>query len=120
MVTRLDAAVRSEGVGRRYLLEHSAGSGKSNTIAWLCHSLIRMHEADGSRRFASVIVVTDRTMLDDQLRELIQQIDHQQDVVAGIERGSGFGDNAAKSARLAKALLPWSLRCSASRDGCRS
>ncbi|MEG7524469.1 MAG: DEAD/DEAH box helicase family protein [Chromatiales bacterium] len=104
-VTRLDAAVRSEGVGKRYLLEHSAGSGKTNTIAWLCHTLIRMHEADGARRFASVIVVTDRTVLDDQLREAIKQIDHQEGVVEGIERGSAFGDNAAKSARLADALL---------------
>ena len=102
-VSLLDAAVRREGVGRRYLLEHSAGSGKTNTIAWLCHDLIRMHDADGARKFASVIVVTDRTLLDDQLREAIKQIDHQDGVVEGIERKKG--DNAAKSAKLARALL---------------
>ncbi len=104
-VTQLDAAVRSEGVGQRYLLEHSAGSGKTNTIAWLCHSLIRMHESDGARKFASVIVVTDRTVLDDQLREAIKQIDHQEGVVAGIERSTGYADNESKSAKLADALL---------------
>jgi len=103
-VTRLDAAVREEGVGQRYLLEHSAGSGKTNTIAWLCHSLIRMQGPDDDRLFSSVIVVTDRTVLDDQLRDAIRQIDHQDGVVEGIERGSGF-DAQAKSARLAEALL---------------
>ncbi|MGB0723242.1 MAG: type I restriction endonuclease subunit R [Gammaproteobacteria bacterium] len=102
-VTRLDAALRAEGVGRRYLLEHSAGSGKTNTIAWLCHGLIRMHAADGARRFSTVIVVTDRTVLDDQLREAIQQIDHQQGVVLGVERSKG--DGRAKSEQLAAALL---------------
>jgi len=103
-VTSLDNAVREEGVGHRYLLEHSAGSGKTNTIAWLCHSLVRMHDERGARRFSSVIVVTDRTVLDDQLQEAIHQIDHQRGVVVGIERGSGF-DAQAKSARLAEALL---------------
>ena len=103
-VMQVDAAVRAEGVGQRYLLEHSAGSGKTNTIAWLCHSLIRMHEPDGERRFASVIVVTDRTVLDDQLREAIKQIDAQEGVVDGIEKARGFGDTA-KSQRLAAALL---------------
>ena len=103
-VTRLDAAVREEGVGHRYLLEHSAGSGKTNTIAWLCHSLVRMHAADGQRLFSSIIVVTDRTVLDDQLREAIRQIDHQDGVVEGIERAKGYGADA-KSKRLADALL---------------
>ena len=103
-VTRLDAAVREEGVGHRYLLEHSAGSGKTNTIAWLCHSLIRMHAPSGDRLFSSVIVVTDRTVLDDQLRDAIRQIDHQDGVVEGIEKAKGFGADA-KSKRLAEALL---------------
>ena len=103
-VTRLDAAVREEGVGQRYLLEHSAGSGKTNTIAWLCHSLVRMHAPGGERLFSSIIVVTDRTVLDDQLREAIRQIDHQEGVVEGIERAKGFGSDA-KSKRLADALL---------------
>ena len=103
-VTKLDAAVREEGVGKRYLLEHSAGSGKTNTIAWLCHGLIRMQGPDDGRLFSSVIVVTDRTVLDDQLRDAIRQIDHQDGVVEGIEKGSGF-DAQAKSARLAEALL---------------
>ncbi|WP_405226849.1 type I restriction endonuclease subunit R [Lentisalinibacter sediminis] len=103
-VTALDQAVRDEGVGQRYLLEHSAGSGKTMTIAWLCHSLIRMKAENGEDLFSSVIVVTDRTVLDDQLREAIKQIDHQEGVIEGIERARGFGATA-KSERLAEALL---------------
>ena len=64
--TLVDAA-RSEGVGHNYLVEHSAGSGKSNTIGWLAHRLASLHDAANQRVFDSVIVVTDRVVLDQQL-----------------------------------------------------
>src|SRR5207253_1039041 len=64
--------VREHGAGRRYLIQHSAGSGKSNSIAWLAHQLIGA-KRDGKEIFDSVIVVTDRTILDDQIQATIKQ-----------------------------------------------
>ena len=66
------ADVRAVGVGRRYLIQHSAGSGKSNSIAWLAHQLIGVKRGD-TEIFDSVIVVTDRTILDDQIQRTIKQ-----------------------------------------------
>jgi type I restriction enzyme R subunit len=73
-VTDIVAAVREEGVGQRYLIEHSAGSGKTNTIAWTAHRLARLHVND-QKVFDSVIVVVDRTVLDGQLQSAILQMD---------------------------------------------
>nr|WP_239346160.1 DEAD/DEAH box helicase family protein [Frankia sp. Cj5] len=67
-VTTIVDAVREEGVGNRYLIEHSAGSGKTNTIVWTAHRLARLH-VDDEKVFDSVIVVVDRTVLDGQLQE---------------------------------------------------
>ena len=66
------ADVRSHGAGKRYLIQHSAGSGKSNSIAWLSHQLIAL-KRDGKDVFDSVIVVTDRRILDDQIQKTIKQ-----------------------------------------------
>lgn len=82
-VTNIVAAVREEGVGRRYLIEHSAGSGKTNTIAWTAHRLARLHVSD-KKVFDSVIVVVDRTVLDGQLQDAIRQIDGSGKIVATI------------------------------------
>lgn len=82
-VTNIVAAVREEGVGQRYLIEHSAGSGKTNTIAWTAHRLARLH-VDDMKVFDSVIVVVDRTVLDGQLQEAIRQIDGSGKIVATI------------------------------------
>ncbi|MEV7093279.1 DEAD/DEAH box helicase family protein [Amycolatopsis sp. NPDC051045] len=82
-VTNIVAAVREEGVGHRYLIEHSAGSGKTNTIAWTAHRLARLHVND-EKVFDSVIVVVDRTVLDGQLQEAIRQIDGSGKIVATI------------------------------------
>jgi len=101
-VTQLVDTVREEKVGHQYLFEHSAGSGKTNTISWACHELIRLREADGEAYFNSVIVVTDRTVLDAQLQEAIQQIEHRTGVVRAIDRESS---NLPKSQQLAQALL---------------
>ncbi|WP_020482854.1 type I restriction endonuclease subunit R [Methylomonas sp. MK1] len=68
----------TEGVGRRYLIQHSAGSGKSNTIAWLAHQLVELKQADdaNSAQFDSVIVITDRRALDTQIAKTIKGYDH--------------------------------------------
>ena len=72
VVRRLLADAREQGVGRRYLIQHSAGSGKSNSIAWLAHQLIGLR-TDESLLFDSIIVVTDRRILDKQIRDTIKQ-----------------------------------------------
>ncbi|MFF2618326.1 type I restriction endonuclease subunit R [Kitasatospora sp. NPDC058046] len=82
-VTNIVDAVREEGVGQRYLIEHSAGSGKTNTIAWTAHRLARLH-IDDQKVFDSVIVVVDRTVLDTQLQDAIRQIDGTGKIVATI------------------------------------
>jgi type I restriction enzyme R subunit len=71
-VEKLLADVKQNGVGKRYLIQHSAGSGKSNSIAWLAHQLIGL-EQDGHPMIDSVIVVTDRRILDKQIRDTIKQ-----------------------------------------------
>jgi len=72
VVRRLLTDATQRGAGRRYLIEHSAGSGKSNSIAWLAHELIGL-EHEGTKAFDSIIVVTDRVILDKQIRDTIKQ-----------------------------------------------
>lgn len=81
-------AAASEGVGHNYLVEHSAGSGKSNTIAWLAHRLSSLHNRNDERLFDSVVVITDRVVLDRQLQDTIYQFDHRQGVVQKIDEDS--------------------------------
>ena len=88
-VRMLVDAARREGVGQNYLIEHSAGSGKSNTIAWLTHRLASLHGEDNARVFDSVIVVTDRIVLDQQLQDTIYQFEHKRGVVQQIDEHSG-------------------------------
>ena len=87
-VRRLVNAARTEGVGHNYLVEHSAGSGKSNTIGWLAHRLASLHDAANQRVFDSVIVVTDRVVLDQQLQDTIYQFEHKRGVVQKIDERS--------------------------------
>ena len=87
-VRTLLAAVVREGVGHNYLVEHSAGSGKSNTIAWLAHRLSSLHNDQDKRLFDSVVVITDRLVLDRQLQDTIYQFDHRQGVVQKIDEDS--------------------------------
>jgi len=98
-VTKLVDTARHEGPGHKYLIQHSAGSGKTNSIAWTAHQLSTLHNDEGKKVFDSVIVVTDRTVLDDQLSSAIQQIDHKTGVVAAIDNKQG-----SKSTALADAL----------------
>lgn len=106
VVNRLIAATRQEGVGQRYLIQHSAGSGKSNSIAWLAHQLAALYappeEGNAAQKlFSSVIVVTDRTVLDSQLQDTIYQFEHASGVVVPITRE---GSSQSKSEQLAAAL----------------
>ena len=79
---------RGEGVGNNYLIEHSAGSGKSNTMGWLAHRLASLHDEANERVFDSVIVVTDRVVLDQQLQDTIYQFEHKLGVVEKIDERS--------------------------------
>lgn len=84
VVTKLLADVKENGVGQKYLIQHSAGSGKSNSIAWLAHQLIGL-EQDGRPMLDSVIVVTDRRILDKQIRDTIKQFMQVSNTVAWAE-----------------------------------
>ena len=96
---RLVAAVLNEGSGGKYLIQHSAGSGKTNSIAWTAHFLAELHDADQKKLFDSVLVVSDRTVLDDQLQEAIFDFQRTKGVVATIK-----GEGSSKSGELAEAL----------------
>jgi type I restriction enzyme R subunit len=87
-VRRLEADARKVGTGKNYLIEHSAGSGKSNSIAWLAHRLASLHNDKDAKVFDSVIVITDRRVLDKQLQDTIYQFDHKQGVVKKIDEDS--------------------------------
>jgi type I restriction enzyme R subunit len=96
-VRALVGAARTEGPGHNYLTEHSAGSGKSNTIAWLAHRLYSLHDAEDRKVFDSVVVVSDRTILDRQLQDTIHQFDHKQGVVQKIDKDSRQLSEALRS-----------------------
>lgn len=101
VVKDLLEAVGKEGTGHKYLIQHSAGSGKSNSIAWTAHQLSSLHNEQGNKVFDSVIIVTDRTVLDSQLQDTIYQFEHKEGVVGRINRNEGQG---SKSEKLATAL----------------
>jgi len=81
-------AARNERAGQNYLVEHSAGSGKSNTIGWLAHRLSSLHDEQNLRVYDSVIVITDRVVLDKQLQDTIYQFEHKRGVVQKIDESS--------------------------------
>ena len=87
VVRKLISDVKTNGVGRNYLIQHSAGSGKSNSIAWLAYRLASLHDAENRAIFSSVIVVTDRTVLDAQLQATISGFDHTLGTVETIGEG---------------------------------
>lgn len=101
VVTKLVEDSLKEGTGQKYLIQHSAGSGKSNSIAWTAHQLSSLYDANNHKMFDSVIVVTDRTILDAQLQDTIYQFEHADGVVGRINNKEGDG---SKSEKLAKAL----------------
>lgn len=87
-VRRLVNDAQEKGAGNNYLIQHSAGSGKSNTIAWVAHRLAELHNEKSEKVFDSVIVVTDRRVLDRQLRNTIMQFEQVSGVVKPIIEGS--------------------------------
>lgn len=87
-VRGLVGAARTQGAGHNYLIQHSAGSGKSNSIAWLAHRLASLHDADDRKVFDTVVVITDRRVLDQQLQEAIYQFEHKQGVVQKIDENT--------------------------------
>jgi type I restriction enzyme R subunit len=84
-VRKIVAHARVAGSGRNYLIQHSAGSGKSNSIAWLAHRLASLHDVNDDKIFHSVVVVTDRRVLDQQLQNTIYQFEHKTGVVEKID-----------------------------------
>ncbi|MYI29559.1 MAG: type I restriction endonuclease subunit R, partial [Acidimicrobiales bacterium] len=94
-VSLLVETARTEGAGHNYLVQHSAGSGKTNSISWLAHRLSSLHTAADDKVFDCVLVITDRRVLDAQLQDAVAQIEHTQGVVQAIDEDS---------AQLAKAL----------------
>ena len=95
-VRRLEADARATGAGRNYLVQHSAGSGKSNSIAWLAHRFSSLHNQADQKVFDKVVVITDRVILDRQLQDTIGQFEHAVGVVERIDKDSS---------QLAKALV---------------
>ncbi len=100
VVRRISEKVLEVGIGKNYLVQHSAGSGKSNSIAWLAYRLSSLHNVLDERIFDSVIVVTDRKVLDQQLQNTIYQFEHKTGVVQKIDKDSlqlasalGYGTN---------------------------
>lgn len=91
-------SARREGVGHNYLVEHSAGSGKSNTIGWLAHRLSSLHDTKNERVFDSVVVITDRVVLDQQLQDTVYQFEHKRGVVQKIDESSRQLAEALESA----------------------
>jgi len=96
VVRKLEADAKQVGAGKNYLVQHSAGSGKSHTISWISHRLVNLHDEHDEKVFDKVIVVTDRVVLDQQLQDNIYQFEHKKGVVLKIDENSE---------QLAKALL---------------
>jgi type I restriction enzyme R subunit len=100
VVTRmLQKAVLEEGPGQKYLIQHSAGSGKTNSIAWTAHFFSELHDANDQKIFDSVLVVSDRNVIDTQLQEALESFERRKGVVASITSEDG-----SKSGKLAQAL----------------
>lgn len=96
-IRRVATDVTQNGAGYKYLIQHSAGSGKTNTITWLAHRLASLHDAQNRQIFDTILIVTDRVIVDRQLQRAVQSIAHQ----AGLIR---VMDDACSSADLADAL----------------
>lgn len=97
VVRSLEHAAREKGPGENYLIQHSAGSGKSNSIGWLAHRLASLHNTNDEKVFNSVIVITDRRVLDRQLQDTIFQFEHKQGVVQKIDEDSAQLADAIKN-----------------------
>ncbi len=88
VVRKIEYDVKKRGAGKNYLVEHSAGSGKSNSIAWLAYRLSSLHDEKDKPLYDSIIVITDRLVLDQQLQNTIYQFEHKQGVVKKIDKNA--------------------------------
>ncbi|MGX1547470.1 type I restriction endonuclease subunit R [Streptomyces adustus] len=102
-VSRMIEQVKAESVGGRFLIQHSAGSGKTNTIGWTAHGLSNLHDHTGRKVFDTVVVITDRTVLDDQMQRAVLQIEGKPDYVYNVDKRART-DEGSKSRALLKAL----------------
>ncbi|MFG3012260.1 type I restriction endonuclease subunit R [Streptomyces cinerochromogenes] len=102
-VSRMVEQVKAESVGGRFLIQHSAGSGKTNTIGWTAHRLSNLHDQTGRKVFDTVVVITDRTVLDDQMQRAVLQIEGKPDYVYNVDKRART-DEGSKSRALLKAL----------------
>lgn len=103
-VTKCISDVYENGVGQRYLIEHSAGSGKTETISWISHELIRIMDSNGNKLFSSVIVVTDRVGLDTNIKKTISQLKKMDGLIEMVGGDGEHKTSTAKSKQLSKAL----------------
>lgn len=103
-VTKLVDEITEEGPGRRYLIEHSAGSGKTNTIAWTAHRLARLHDRSNEKVFDKILIVSDRRVLDAQLQQAVEQVDDTVGTVAVIDSVAVRRSGGSKSRALLDAL----------------
>lgn len=100
-VRKIMAHAKMNGAGKNYLVQHSAGSGKSNTIGWLAHHAINLHDEDDAQVFHTAIIVTDRIVLDRQLQSTVAQFEQTQGVVKKIDGTSRqLKEAIAKGARI--------------------
>lgn len=95
-VRKIETDVKAHQAGRNYLIQHSAGSGKTNSISWLSHRLAKTHDSEDNPVFDSIIVITDRRVLDKQLQNAIYQLEHKAGMVEKIDENS---DQLAKAIR---------------------
>lgn len=94
VVRKIEVDVIDKNVGQNYLIQHSAGSGKTNSISWLSHRLAKLHDEDNEAIFSSVIVITDRRVLDKQLQDAVYQLEHKVGMVERIDKDSSQLANA--------------------------
>lgn len=104
-VKKVESKVKEEKAGHKYLIQHSAGSGKTNSISWLAHRLSKLHDENENLIFDSVIVITDRKVLDKQLQDAIYQLDKTKGIVVKIDKNKNSNDLALALQNKAKIII---------------
>lgn len=105
VVKKVEQKVKEEKQGHKYLIQHSAGSGKTNSISWLAHRLSKLHDENENPIFDSVIVITDRKVLDKQLQDAIYQLDKTKGIVVKIDKNKNSNDLAQALQKKAKIII---------------
>lgn len=104
-VKRIINHTKEHGVGNNYLIQHSAGSGKSNTIAWTAHRLSELHSKDGKKTFDTVVIVTDRRLLDRQLSEIVESFSQVRGVVKHVDSSAELKEALGKGIKIITSTL---------------